>query len=166
MTPTFYHQSPGEQGILEILAHMQRLVNRAYTNPYIRQLTVKAMGHCQPHDKRCQAASILAFIQRHMQFIRDPQDVEALIDPVAVAKEIAKGRKPYGDCDDFSMIIAAMLKSVGLPATFRAVGLNGGNVSHVYVIGPYGMKLDATTNQWSPQLGELLPETSSMERYV
>lgn len=160
--PTMYPQSPGEQGIVDTLSHMRRLVNNAFTQPSIRRLAVRAMGHCQPTDKRCQAASILAFVQRSMSFIRDPLGVEALHDPVMISLEIERGGRPFGDCDDFSMLIASMLKSVGLPATLKAVGFNGGNLSHVYVEGPYGMKLDGTRDQWNPQLGELLPETSAM----
>lgn len=92
--------------------------------------------------------------------MRDPEGVEALHDPLAIAIAIQKGQVPYGDCDDFSMYLAALLKAVGLPATFRAVGFNGGNLSHVYVMGAGNTKLDPTRDLWNPGLGELLPETS------
>lgn len=161
--PLIFNQNPGAQGIAETLQHMRRLVDRAFLHPSIRRIAVQAMGHCAPADRRCQAASIAAWVQRKMVFIRDPRGVEALHDPVMMSLTIERGGKPFGDCDDFSMLIASMLKSVGLPATLRAVGFNGGNLSHVYVVGPYGMKLDATRSQWDPQLGEILPETSYME---
>jgi len=161
--PTLYNQSRGNQGIAETLQHMKRLTDGAFIHPAIRRLAVKAAGHCPPNDKRCQAASILNWVQRKVRFVRDPQGVEALHDPVMLAIEIERGGKPFGDCDDFSMLIAALLRSIGIPATFRAVGFNGGHLSHVYVVGPYGMKLDATKDPWNPQLGEFLPETSSME---
>ena len=145
---------------------MQRLVNRSFTHELIRSQAASTIQHCQPHDKACQAASLLAYVQRVMHFIRDPAGVEALHDPLAIAQVVQRGGKPFGDCDDFSMYLAALMKSVGLPATFRAVGYQGGNLCHVYVMGPCGMRLDATRNVWNPQLGETLAETSRLELKV
>lgn len=97
-----------------------------------------------------------------MAFVRDPDGVEALHDPIAIAKAIHVGKRPWGDCDDFSMYLAALMKSVGLRAHFRAVGYNGGHLTHVYVVGDGGVKLDPTRDMWNPGLGELLPETSAI----
>lgn len=38
-----------------------------------------------------------------------------------------------GDCDDKSVLLASLLLSIGIPARFFAVGLNGGPYSHVLV---------------------------------
>jgi hypothetical protein len=160
--PMIHPQRGGVDGIKDTLSHMQRMVNRVFTSEVIRMQAASAIQHCSSHDKTCQCASLLAWVQRKMVFIRDPSGVEALHDPLAVANVIQRGGRPFGDCDDFSMYLAALMKSVGLPATFRAVGYMGKNLAHVYVVGPQGMQLDATRNVWSPQLGESLPETSSL----
>ena len=160
--PMMHSQRPGENGIQDTLFLMQTMVNRSFLNPLIRRLAADATVHCDPADKRCLSASLLAFVQRSMRYVRDPVGVEALHDPIAIAQEIARGGKPFGDCDDFSLFLATLMKSVGLPASFKAVGFNGGNLSHVYVIGPYGCRLDGTRDFWNVRLGELMPETSMM----
>lgn len=161
--PVVFPQQGGEAGIRDTLSHMERLTNNAFLSPVIRRQAAKASAHCHPSDSRCIAASLMVWVQRTMRFMKDPLGVEALHDPVMIAKEIERGGKPFGDCDDFSMYLAALLKASGLPAAFRAVGFNGGRLSHVYVVGPYGMKLDPTRDMWNPRLGELLPETSVLE---
>jgi hypothetical protein len=164
--PTFYSQRPGVDGITDTLAMMRLLVNRAFTHPLIRAQAAHVVEGFQPGRMDVQAAALLAWVHRNVQFVRDPKGVEALHDPVAVALAIRDGRRPFGDCDDLSMYLAALLKSIGFPATFRAVGFMGRTPSHVYVLGPKGMKLDPSRNAWSPAPGELLKETSHMDMVV
>lgn len=160
--PSIFPQSGGVAGIQHTLGVMRMLVNRAYTHELIRAQAVRAIQHCPPADRTCQQASLMSWVKRSMQFVRDPEGVEALHDPVAIAIAIQQGQKPWGDCDDFSMYLAALLKAVGLPATLRAVGFNGRPFSHVYVVGPGNTKLDPTRDLWNPGLGELLPETAHL----
>jgi len=158
--PSIYPQPGGIAGIQHTLSVMRMLVNRSFTHELIRAQAAHAIQHCSPGNRVCQQASLMAWVKRKMRFVRDPEGVEALHDPIAIAIAIQKGQVPYGDCDDFSMYLAALLKAVGLPATFRAVGFNGGSLSHVYVMGAGNTKLDPTRDLWNPGLGELLPETS------
>lgn len=160
--PMIHPQRGGEPGIADTLQLMQRMVNAAYLAPIIRRQAADAIRHCDSADTACQCASILAFVQRSMRYVKDPVEIEALHDPVAMAYEVVKGGKPFGDCDDFSLYIASLLKAVGIPCSFKAVGFNGGRLSHVYVVGPKGMKLDGIKDAWNVRLGELLPETSHM----
>lgn len=164
--PTLHAQRPGLDGIRDTLYAMQRLVNAAYLDEVIRAQAAGAIRHCEKGNVRCQMASLLVFTRRKLHFVKDPLGVEGLRDPRLIAREVEAGRMAYGDCDDFSMYLASLMKAVGIPATFRAVGFRGGPPSHVYVVGPFNTKLDATRNEWAPALGELLPETSSLEQGV
>lgn len=161
--PSIYPQAGGVAGIQHTLGVMRMLTNRAFTHELIRAQAVHAIQACPPADKTCQQASLLAWVKRKMKFVRDPEGVEALHDPIAIAIAIQRNQIPWGDCDDFSMYLAALLKAVGLPAMFRAVGFSGRPLSHVYVVGPNNTKLDPTRDLWNPGLGELLPETSKIE---
>jgi len=163
---TIHPQRNGVAGIEDTLALMVALVNKRYLDPLIRTFAVKLTEHCPAMDKTCQQASILAGVKRHMRYVRDPVGVEALYDPLQVVQAIRNGVQPYGDCDDFSIVIAALLKSIGIPVRFRAVGFRGGPLSHVYVIGPKGEKLDGIRNDWNPAPGELLAETSWLEKPI
>ena len=88
--------------------------------------------------------------------MNDPRGVEALHDPVMVARAINLGRQPYGDCDDFAMYTAALLKAVGLPAQFVVLGL-GPRFHHIYTkLGAY--HLDGTREHFT----ELVPKPQRM----
>lgn len=166
MSLGIFPQRAGVEGIHDTLTHMVALVNRRYLNPLIRSQAAAAIQYCAPDNRACQLAAILTWTRRHMQYVKDPVGMEALYDPLQVALAIKQGIRPYGDCDDFSIFIATLMKSVGLQPTFRAVGFRGMPISHVYVLGPRGEKLDGIRNDWNPTPGELLPETSWMERKV
>lgn len=158
--PIVYPQRGGEAGIHDTLKMMSELTSKACIHPIIRKQAFQAIQFCGPNDKTCQQASLVIWVQRHLKFVRDPHGVEALHDPIMIATAIEQGKQPFGDCDDFSMYLASLLRAVGIRASFRAVGFNGGQLSHVYVVGPKGEKLDGTRNPWSMQIGEMLPETT------
>lgn len=151
----------GVPGVCQTMQTMKELVNAAYLDPVIRDQAVAATAHCQ-RQKRCQCASLLAWVKRKMHYVADPADVEALHNPVLIARAIAAGRQVYGDCDDFSMYLAALLKSIGLRPTLRAVGYNRGPFQHIYV-SCEGMSLDATRDEWNISIGAMFPETSHLE---
>lgn len=161
--PVVYPQRSGVDGIKDTLAKMQELVNRSFLAPLIRKQAVQATSNCPTNDTTCKAASLMIWVQKSMHFVKDPVGVEALHDPLMIAREIERNGKPFGDCDDFSIYLATLMKSIGIPVSFRVVGFQGGRLSHVYVMGPKQMKLDATRNVWNPSIGELLPETSALE---
>lgn len=162
----WYPQRSGVDGIVDTLERMTELVHAAYTHPLIREQAVSAIRSCERGNLYCQMASLMVWVQRSMLFVKDPVGVEALHEPLAIAHAIQAGRRPYGDCDDFSIYLATLMQSVGIPATFRAVGFAGRPISHVYVTGPRGIRLDPTRNIWNPSLGETLKETTMIERRV
>jgi hypothetical protein len=69
--------------------------------------------------------------------LNDPSNVvEVIIRPVDMAGYVENG-VAVGDCDDFSMYLAAMLEAVGIPSAFVTVAADGGapdQYSHVYVV--------------------------------
>jgi hypothetical protein len=75
--------------------------------------------------------------------------IEAIIRPVDMARYIDQG-VAIGDCDDFSMYLAALLNAAGVPCAFCAVAADSRapeQYSHVYVVAyPDGVRfpLDAS----------------------
>ena len=159
-----FPQSSGEQGVLETLQKMVTLTNRSVLDPVIRDQAALAISGCPRGFKACQAQAILQWAHRKVRYVADPASYELLHDPRLMARCVAMGKFVYGDCDDLSMYMAAMLKSVGLHPVFRAVGYNNRPFSHVYVVCE-GMKLDAARDLWNPGLN-LHVETSAMEEPV
>jgi hypothetical protein len=66
----------------------------------------------------------------------DPNDVvEVIIRPLDMKRYVEQG-KSTGDCDDFSMYLACLLESVGVPCSFVTVAADAQapyQYSHVYV---------------------------------
>ena len=83
--------------------------------------------------------------------------VEFIVRPREMAKLVDEGRAA-GDCDDFSMYVAAMLVATGIECSFVTVGADGeapDQYSHVYVLaypdgrGQAPVALDASHGEYS-----------------
>lgn len=87
---------------------------------------------------------IWQWVKRRVRYLEDekiarlagvpsPDDTEVLIRPA----ELLRLPHPAGDCDDHAMLVAAMLTSAGVRASFKAIEADPrfpGAYSHVYVI--------------------------------
>jgi len=157
-------QAGGEAGVRQVLARMAGLSNGAILDPLIRDQAASAVIGCGKENRKCWCASLMLWVNRKVKFVPDATDVELLHDPRLMARGIAQGRQVYGDCDDLSMYLAALLKSIGLRPVFRAVGYDGRPFQHVYVRCE-GMPLDSTRDSWSAS-GRGHVETSVLEQVV
>lgn len=83
----------------------------------------------------------------------EDQVVETIIRPVDMARYVDSGMA-LGDCDDFSMYLAALLRANGIACSFATVAADGSQpdqFSHVYVVAyPDGQRLplDASHGQY------------------
>lgn len=163
--PIVHPQLGGPDGVKQTLGIMTRLANAALVNPFIRAQAAQAISTCGRGDKKCQCYALLTWVKRKMLYIPDPKGVEALHNPAMIAEAIHAGRMVYGDCDDMSLYLATLMKSIGLSPSFRAVGYNGNQYQHVYVFCE-GMKLDATRDEWNERPRLTPQETSIIEARV
>lgn len=160
--PSIVPQLGGEAGVRQTMGLMVQLSNQASLDPVVRAQAASAIRGCAKGDWRCQVHSLLSWVSRKMQFIADPSTAEALHNPAMIARAIQERRFVYGDCDDFSMYLAALMKSVGFTPSFRAVGYDRGPLQHVYV-SFRGLQLDATRNAWAEPIALPRTETSGIE---
>lgn len=159
-----FPQSGGAAGVAETLAAMSRLATASMLDPLIRDQAAFAISGCQRGDRHCQCYALMSWVSRNVRYVPDPLDTEALHDPRLMARGIASKKYVYGDCDDMSTYLAALLKAIGLRPSFRAVGYDGQPFQHVYVRCE-GLNLDAT------RLASMVTfrpnqETSVMERWA
>ncbi len=163
--PVIYPQLGGVDGVKQTIGMMVRLTNAAVTDPNIRAQAAQVVSTCPRGDRRCMAYALLTWVKRKVRYVADPNGTEALHNPAMIAKGIREGRLVYGDCDDMSMYLGALLKSVGLAPRFRAVGYNGRQFQHVYVWCD-GLTLDATRDEWNERPRQTPVETSVIEASV
>jgi len=136
----------GRQGTLATLKIMSKLAKEGKTNPAIRQLALRLISHIPAKDWFAEIRALHEFVRDKIRYVRDVFGVETLHTPEKLL-EIGQG-----DCDDKSILLAALLMSIGHPTRFVAVSFGAKNqFSHVYVETRIGHKWIAleTTMPWN-----------------
>lgn len=124
--------SPGKRGTAETVAVMARLAMGAWgaRSERIRALAlavVRAAG-VAGKDYHSEIAAIHAWMQRTIRYTRDPVGQETVQTPEHTAFVLRAG-----DCDDFSVLEAALLGALGHPTRFVTIGYTSRAFSHVYL---------------------------------
>lgn len=144
--PNLYAQYPGVPGVRQTLTAMRELVNRAVPHPLIRYQAFQAMSGCPKGGAVCYCHAALGYVRANVRYFPDPRGVESLVDPVLIAEAVARDLHPFGDCDDLSMYLAALLKAGGLAPVLVAVGRNQ-TFTHV-LVHCAGQVLDPARDLW------------------
>lgn len=87
-----------------------------------RQLT----SDLNQKDYASEAATIHAWVRDNVRYVRDPRGVESVTAPAQMLQIMS------GDCDDKSVLCAALLEAIGHPTRFMAVGSMPNHFSHVF----------------------------------
>lgn len=126
----------GSRGTPETMALMRELAIEAAGDPFFIQHArgvVRGLGSKNYEEA---LARILDYVKTRVDYLPDPineQDIDWLQSPGWTL--FVEGQ---GDCDDLSMLIAALDLGVGLGAAYRALPLNKADPtqeSHVYPLG-------------------------------
>ncbi len=142
----------GGRGTRATLQIMARLVRESRANGEIRGQAREIVDLLPQKAWRAQVRAIFYFVRDQVRYLSDPVDLERVAAPEVTLNERA------GDCDDKSVLLAALLASIGHPSRFVAVGFDAPGVfDHVYVETLAGdnewIPLDATENVepgWAP----------------
>lgn len=137
-------QLPGAAGIVQTLGLMRSMTNASIDHPMIRQHAARATEHVSRRDAKTAAVALGEWVRSHVRYLPDPLRKENLTEPWKLARAVHEGKKVFGDCDDMSMYVAAMAKSIGLQPTFHAAG-RGDAYTHVYTE-VAGVPIDPTVN--------------------
>lgn len=130
---------------------MVRLTKQGRKDVGIIQLARQLTLPLPPRDYRGQIARLFHWVKQHIRYVNDPRDVETISTPAATLK------MQCGDCDDMSVLLAALLESIGHRTRFAALGFDDSSYSHVIVetkLGETWLSLDPTvataTVGWKP----------------
>lgn len=115
----------GDAGVTDTLKLMAQLARQGKINPLVRQTGARIVQSCPAKNELCEVGALQAWVQSNIRYTGDVLDYETLQPPDYTLQE------GYGDCDDQSILMAAMLMAIGIPAAFCAVGVDGGPFSHV-----------------------------------
>jgi transglutaminase-like putative cysteine protease len=116
----------GRAGTLATLKIMARLARAAKTSLVIRSLAVELTNGCAQKDWLCEIKALHAFVRDKIRYVKDVRDVETLTTPETL---LAIGA---GDCDDKSVLLAALLESINHPTRFVAIAFAPDDFVHVF----------------------------------
>lgn len=99
---------------------LRRMVDHYRGDPLIRakahQIVFELAG-CKPRDRLCHCFAIARWVQDNITYVNE--GIETFQSPV----ETLSSR--YGDCDDFTTLIASLIESVGIPCQVVALEWDG-----------------------------------------
>lgn len=112
---------------------MRRLARRGSREVEVRAAAIEALHRSgvRPHDHEGEVLALFRYVRDGIHFVNDVAGVETLQGPRAT---MTLGG---GDCDDKATLLAGLLRSIGIPSSFRVVAANRrapGRFSHVYVV--------------------------------
>lgn len=107
-------------------------------SPLIRQVAIGILNYAgtASQDYYSEAMAIGNFVHQRIAYVKDPTDMELLVDPITLLEQADRGQA-RGDCDDMSLLTASLLLAIGHDPFFRCVRYNGGSFdpfSHIYVV--------------------------------
>ena len=143
----------GHAGTVVTLKAMRDFVRAAVRDPFqkIRTVAGDILMGVPPRAFQREVYKLHEFVRDQIRYVKDPVGVELVSTPARTLETRT------GDCDDKSTLLAALLESTGHPARFKAIGLHGGPLSHVYVetkIGETWVPLETIINRppgWFPE---------------
>jgi transglutaminase-like putative cysteine protease len=124
----------GVEGIRTTLKIMSAIVTKYKASKFARELVIKILKDAgvpqyTPSGKKNWVGQIRAihnYVKNDIRYIKDVDGVETVQTPPQTY------RLGHGDCDDKSVLAATLLKAIGHPARFKAVGFAPGIYCHVY----------------------------------
>ncbi len=119
----------GNAGTAQTVRLMRRLIDQALNNPEFVRFAVDLVRNVAAYDDFGEVFALFSWVQQNIRYTKDPVTKEKLYPPMELLKIQA------GDCDDISMLLAALAIALGYPARLVTVAANTSapdDFSHVY----------------------------------
>jgi hypothetical protein len=131
---------PNQKAALKRLA---ALIEEGTVNPLVRNAAAAIVTDCAAREDDCEVQAIynavkhgddrVKGLERGLKYGSDPRWADFFSSPARTLRQLADGIN-YGDCDDASTLVAALLGSLGFIVGLRAWGQKKGDYTHVYSV--------------------------------
>jgi len=132
-----YRFGGGETGLIKKLNFIGDVINKNARLSSVRDRALYITLGVENFDFYGQLEKIYSWVANNIRYVRDPENAELIQDADEV---IAKGA---GDCDDFAILIGALLKSIGFQIRLIISGRDAGGWNHIYLHA-------LVSNEWIP----------------
>ena len=139
------HRYNSDVSTRDTIRVMQRLAHGYSRHPSVVMAVTHALSGIDPSSQRDVACAIFYWVRTNIRFVEDETllyeqlgvDLEDLDKELLIVPPVLLSMpNPQGDCDDFSLLIAAMLLCAGLRPYFVTVAadpLEPHKFSHIYI---------------------------------
>jgi transglutaminase-like putative cysteine protease len=141
MTATLQAIPDGKAGTVATLKIMRQVAKAGKVSMPVRNMALSLISDLPQKDWFNELRLIHRFVRDQIRYVKDIRGVETVQTP-----DVTLSLKA-GDCDDKSVLLAAMLEAIGHPTRFVAVGFKPDDFAHVYVesrIGTAWIPLETT----------------------
>jgi Transglutaminase-like superfamily len=143
----------GDMGVEQTIRQMRRLIQQGKQDPKIHELAAQILrcAKVPAYDWTGEARAIFDWWHRNIRFTRDVDGHETLHAPADIL------RLGIGDCDDFTVGICSLLKTIGADCRIVTIAVTpDGEFSHVYpeVILPSGRSIALDAARQSAAFGK------------
>lgn len=126
---TLHGLPDGPEGTYVTMRAMRNFARASLKTPeqIVRNAALSIVKNVAPRDYWGELKACHAFVRDQIRYTMDPDDIELVQSPEVTLSNSS------ADCDDKSVLLAALLLSLGHPCRFVAVGFGGEPFSHVLV---------------------------------
>ena len=128
----------GIQGNIDTIEVMKRMAREYSRHDLVKRLATNILHYknIPSHNYLEEARAIGEFVKTHIRYVKDPVGTESLQAPDMMIRMMKDAGYAMGDCDDMSLLIAALLMSIGIRPAFRAVKYKASSptYNHIYVV--------------------------------
>lgn len=140
------------------LYKMAGMVKRAFTDPTVIQAAKAITNLVADRDDLGEIEAVFTAVKsgtpavpglvNGVRYVSDPRDTDYYTAPAELLSQCSTG-SCGGDCDDQSMLVAALLGALGFMVGLRAYAPDGvrGDYEHVYPVVCYPKEFDQTPQQ-------------------
>ncbi len=130
---SFYHLGFGAEVSYNTLLQMKKLINESVKNYDIIEMARNIVQNVSPKDYFGEANAIYNFVRNNSRYVRDPLGVEHIQTPLVALDKWAHGEIFMGDCDDYTVLLLSLMKSIGFPVKLIAAAYKPDKeLTHVY----------------------------------
>lgn len=121
----------GDAGADVTARALRQLIEFGKRDPRIRSTAVSILksSDVPPYDRWAEVRALHGWVQKNVRYVQDPYQIEYVQTPDVMLSTLA------GDCDDYTVLLGALLESVGYPIDIKIVGRDGRRAfHHVYPV--------------------------------